>query len=495
MTAQKSKRTRKASTSNGKATRRPSRSAASNGRQSSGRSVSEQHQGVIDRDEAFREFARRRAAGEVVTPPELLEGELRRLHIRQTLREDHSFRIHDRPEGAQTKFDKLAQSPFDFFRGTALLYYRDQAGTDGHLPVVFCNGDVHPENFGVMPSEDRAPFFGLNDFDESYIAPFSWDIKRGAVGFELATQAGGFRKSARAEIVAAFVRGYIDGLKEFARDDREKYHQFRLDNSPPLIRELLERSQTERRKFLEGFVDLEKSQFRPTDEIVPHASHVQEFQKIIDRYRKRNNVPEEGRAGHFKVKDVAVKKDSGTASLGLDRFFVLIDGPTDDPADDIVLELKQARPSALRGLTPGDAGQDAQGEAGRIFQSQKVHVVGGDPFYGETEIDGRSFLVRERSPFKDDIDIDDLDEAEWCDYARICGMTVAQAHARSDDDTGVLDGNAETMILESIDPELFVSDMVRFARATAKRIKSDYKLYKADHELGAYRFTREEWLR
>ena len=63
-------------------------------------------------------------------------------------------------------------------------------------------------------------------------------------------------------------------------------------------------------------------------------------------------VDEQGQAGHFKIKDVAVKKGSGTASLGLDRYFVLIDGPTDDPGDAIVLELKQTRQSALHGLVP-----------------------------------------------------------------------------------------------------------------------------------------------
>ena len=86
------------------------------------------------------------------------------------MREDHQFRIHNRPEGAQAKFDKLAKSAFKFFRGTALLYYRDYAGTDGHLPTVLTIGDVHPENFGVMPNADGAPFFGVNDFDEAYFA-------------------------------------------------------------------------------------------------------------------------------------------------------------------------------------------------------------------------------------------------------------------------------------------------------------------------------------
>jgi uncharacterized protein (DUF2252 family) len=36
-----------------------------------------------------------------------------------------------------------------------------------------------------MPNADGVPFFGLNDFDEAAYAPFSWDVKRGAVGFNL----------------------------------------------------------------------------------------------------------------------------------------------------------------------------------------------------------------------------------------------------------------------------------------------------------------------
>ena len=31
-----------------------------------------------------------------------------------------------------------------------------------------------------MPNEDNAPFFGVNDFDESIFAPFSYDVKRSA---------------------------------------------------------------------------------------------------------------------------------------------------------------------------------------------------------------------------------------------------------------------------------------------------------------------------
>lgn len=443
-----------------------------------------------DRREAFAEFAQRRAEGAVVLPPLMLPKEERRQYVRETLREDHRYRIHNQPDGAQAKFDKLKSSPFVFFRGTALLYYRDHAGTDSHLPIVFTVGDVHPENFGVMPNENGAPFFGVNDFDEAYFAPFSWDVKRGAVGFYIAAHENGFNKRARRKTVCAFVQGYLGGLEEFARDEREKTHEYRLDNSPPMIKDLLEDSQIRRQKFLKKYVDVEKGRFLPTEEIVPYTSHVSEFREAVEGYRKSLEVEEDTRAGHFEVKDVAIKKDSGTASLGLERYWVLIDGPSEDNSDDLILEVKHTRPSALTGLSPKSTNHD--GKAERVVDSHRIHLVGGDPYYGTTKLREQSFLVRERSPYKNDIDIEDLDADDMQDYAHICGRVLAQCHARSDEDTGIQAGNAEERILESIEPAVFVDDVCRFAVAAAKRIYADYKLFKKDHKLGAFSFVRDE---
>lgn len=441
-----------------------------------------------DRTEDFAELARRRVDGTLVIPPRLLPKEERRLYVRATLREDHQFRINNRPEGAQSKFDKLADSLFKFFRGTALLYYRDYAGEDHHLPHVLTIGDVHPENFGVMPNEDGAPFFGLNDFDEAYIAPFSYDIKRGAVGFYIVAKENDLSKSERKEVVRHFVEGYLYGLRSFAQDDREKRHEWRIDNSPKMIRKLLKETQKPREDFLEKWIDLDTGQFVSSDEIVPHTKYVQKFQKIINTYRKENNINSRQKAKEFfAVKDVAIKKGSGTASLGLDRYFVLIEGPTDAVDDDIILELKQARRSALHGLI-GYEGKAAKGEAERIVESHEIHLVGGDPYYGQVKIDEQSFLVRERSPYKDEIDVDDLDQEKLCEYAGICGQVLAQTHARSDEDTGIMEGNAETRILSTIDPEVFCEDIVRFAHMATKRIKRDYKSFQQDHELGVFQF-------
>jgi uncharacterized protein (DUF2252 family) len=422
-------------------------------------------------------------------PPLLLPKEQRRLYVRETLREDHRFRIRNRPEGAQAKFDKLSESLFTFFRGTALLYYRDYAGDDLHLPHVLTIGDVHPENYGVMPNEDGAPFFGLNDFDEAYIAPFTYDIKRGAVGFYVAAKVNGYGKKARQALVCRFVEGYIDGLREFAQDDREKSHEWRIDNSPDLIRELLANTQKPRAQFLAKWVDLKTSRFVSSAKSVPHSRHIVRFQKVIDTYCKENEIDRKHRAkDFFTVKDVAIKKESGTASLGLDRYFVLIEGPSPAADDDLILELKQARRSALHGLVP-TAEKSPASEAARIVRSHEIHLVGGDVFYGQVRIDDQSFLVRERSPYKDEIDIDDLDEEELRAYAHICGKTLAQTHARSDEDTGIMEGNAEEAILASINHRAFAKDIARFAHAAAKRLRRDYKAFKQDHKLGIFQFV------
>lgn len=445
-----------------------------------------------DRTEQFRKYAEQRATGAVVMPPLLLPHHERRLYVRQTLREDHQFRIHNNPEGAQAKFDKLAESLFVFFRGTALLFYRDYAGMDSHLPIVFSIGDVHPENFGVMPNEDGAPFFGVNDFDEAYFAPFSYDVKRGAVGFYLAARENGLKKKKCNQVVRAFVDGYREGLVEFARDDREKWHELRVDNSPKLIRDLLTSAHTSRKAFLEELIDIEKERFVSSEEIVPHSNQINKFQGAVARYRQDNEIAlAASDQDFFTVKDVALKKGSGTASLGLARYFVLINGPTPDPADNVILEVKQTRRSVLYGLAVNGLDKaENDDQAGRIVRSHRVHLVGGDPYYGHVDIDGQSFLVRERSPFKEEIDVEDLEYEELGEYAAICGQILAQTHARSDEDTGVMEGSAEERILAALEPTLFTTDIAHFAQVAAKQLRKDWEMFKEDHQLGAFNFYR-----
>ena len=442
---------------------------------------------AASRYEAYCELAASRARGESIFLPRMLRGHDRRIHVRQTLREDHRSRIDRHSEEAAAKFEKLAGSLYSFFRGTALLFYRDLAGEDPWMPTVLALGDVHPENFGVMPNANNVPIFGVNDFDEAYYAPFTWDLKRGAVGFMLAAEEeGGAGRKRQRKVVRRFVRGYIDGMERFAREGSEESHQLRIDNSPELIRDLIEDSLEDRAEWLaDDYLDEFKRGFRADDELVPVSNRRQEFQDLIERYVQENGITVPERAGQLRVKDVARRLGQGTASLGLTRYYVLIEGPNADGTDDLVLEFKQARRSALSGLVP-PSGFGRDGEGGRIAHAQAVQLVRGDVFYGGIEFEGRSYMGRERAPFRDDIDLDDLSKKQWKRYAEICGATLAHAHALSDE-VGDVGRDIEPEILASVgDRRLFVDDIVRFADEAADRVRRDHQSFIDDHELGAF---------
>ncbi|MBW0089231.1 DUF2252 family protein [Pseudonocardia sp. KRD-184] len=443
---------------------------------------------AASRFEAFRAMAQERARGGLVLLPRLLTGNDRRLHVRETLREDHHTRITRRCEDTEVKFDELAGSLYSFFRGTCLLFYRDLAGEDATMPTVLALGDVHPENFGVMPNADNVPIFGVNDFDEAYYAPFTFDLKRGAVGFLLAAEVeGGHGSTRRRKIARRFVRGYVGAISEFARHATESDHQLRRDNAPELIRDLFDQADEGRREWLEDdYHDEYGRGFRADDELVPITSRRQEFQELVHRLVAEQDIAVPPRAGAMRVKDVAVRKGQGTASLGLARYYVLIEGQRGDGSDDLVLEFKQARRSALAGLVPPSEHQ-VDGRGGRIAHAQSVQLVNGDVFYGGIDFEGRSYMSRERAPFRDDIDLDDLSYPQWKAYAHICGRALAHVHALSDE-SGDIAGDVEPRIVEAIDPPgLFVDDVLRFAVEAAERVRGDHGHFRADHAAGAFR--------
>lgn len=442
---------------------------------------------VATRLEAFSRLAAAAADGEFVMLPRSLAGHDRRRHVRQCLREDHETRIAQHSDDARIKFNELSDSMFSFFRGTALLFYRDMAGDDAWMPTVLTLGDVHPENFGIMPNVNNVPIFSVNDFDEAYYAPFTWDLKRGAVGFMIAAEEeGGLGRKKQYKIARCFVRGYIKGMRRLAREGTEQEDEMRVDNAPELIADLIRDSMTERAAWLaDGYLNEQKTGFASNDDLVPISHRREEFQKITDRLIKDNNIDVPARAGTMRVKDAALRRGQGTGSLGLNRYYILIEGPRCDGSDDLIIEYKQARRSALSGLVPPSAfQQDSQGD--RIAHAQQVQLVRGDVFYASIEFDGLSYLSRERAPFRDNIDLDELSKSEWKDYAGICGRVLAGVHALSDD-AGNVDYDIEPAIMSSMgSPELFCNDILAFAVEATDRVRRDHCMFRKDHALGAF---------
>ncbi|MFE1514432.1 DUF2252 family protein [Corynebacterium bovis] len=473
----------------------------------------------IDRAAAFARFARATGRGAVTVAPVLLTGQARRQHIRNTVLEDHRVRLHVVPDAVEDKLDDLVDDPFAFFRGTALLYYRDHAGTDAHLATVPSIGDVHPENFGIIPGADGEPLFSANDFDEAWPAPFTYDVFRGAVGFALLVEAQGRKPSKRRKVARDFVRGYIRGVEACLFDPGEIDARVTADNAPGCLEPYFRKASRSRGRFLRKKVDPETDRFRHTDRITPRPELVDVLRPVVEEYARR--VRPAGRPeGFFEVRDVATRSGSGTASRGLPRFWVLVRG-WDDAADQrVILEFKLSRASAMQGLVPADP-RSTMPPAERIAKAFTAFVGDGDPLYGHADIDGLSFLVRERSPMKVNVDAEDMSYPDLREYAELCGQLLARKQARADRvlreagaDGGASGGGegsasaaggeagagagAESAsggacgrsimerIAEQIHAAVFLADAEEFVEEQVARVLEDHRLFSEDVERGAF---------
>src|SRR5215470_16472294 len=95
------------------------------------------------------------------------------------------------PERLKIKLKNMAADPFAFFRGTCHLFYEDWPAGNTELdqaPAVWVCGDLHLENFGSYKGDNRLTYFDINDFDESTLAPLTWDVTRLVTSLRLASK-------------------------------------------------------------------------------------------------------------------------------------------------------------------------------------------------------------------------------------------------------------------------------------------------------------------
>lgn len=127
------------------------------------------------------------------------------------------------PAAFRVKFRKMASSAFAFYRGTATLFYHDlhaegasAAKTasgpylDDRTSRVWIHGDLHAENFGTYMDSQGRLIFNVNDFDEAYVGPFTWDLKRFAGSLALI----GYAKALSDEQITGLVRTYAAAYRE-----------------------------------------------------------------------------------------------------------------------------------------------------------------------------------------------------------------------------------------------------------------------------------------
>src|SRR5277367_6249114 len=135
------------------------------------------------------------------------------------------------------KYERMAASPFGFFRGAVPVMAADFSLLP-HTGIVnqIC-GDAHVRNLGAYAAPDGRLVFDINDFDETIRGPFEWDLKRMATSLLLAGRTAGIRHSIRESAVARFVGSYRESIHRFAAMPMlqlARYQIHRLEGRSPI---------------------------------------------------------------------------------------------------------------------------------------------------------------------------------------------------------------------------------------------------------------------
>ncbi|MCI4669942.1 MAG: DUF2252 domain-containing protein [Bacteroidia bacterium] len=427
-------------------------------------------------------------------PSQLSEKE-RAAYVIEALLSYNEGIISNNPDGAERKFDKLTQSPFVFLRGTADLMYRDFYGTDADKSIVLCIGDVHLDNYGVMETDEGSLIWGLNDFDESNFAPFTWDVKRGAISCYLSALEAGMKKKDAKEITENFVEAYLKTIRK--SNEKENFElTFDKKNSPGVIKKVLAKSaDIKAKKFIQQkFLDANSPipRFKNTDEVERIGENnpklFADVQASLNNYLKSLPTPPDS----LVVLDLATKTGSGTGSIGLWRYYALVEILRGGKSEMLVLELKQERASVLSPYIGGGLLNFAT-EGSRVAYAENVHLPNANPWYGYTNIRELSYLVRKRSPHKMRVDLATLKkEDDFSSYAKACGKALAVAHLQVDTALIEVYSDIARSILHSINPESFSEDISNFAYKMAEQLRQDWKSFKKAHKQGKFNFTASQ---
>ena len=381
---------------------------------------------------------------------------------------------------------RMMASPFTFYRGAAKIMAVDLASTPtSGLEVQLC-GDAHLSNFGVYGSPERNLVFDINDFDETLPGPFEYDVKRLAASLTVAASNNGFAPAQAFDITKESVTAYREAMAQFAGMRTLDIWYAHLSEDE-LRSGLIQATSAmagkgkgkgkgkkgkatptakEARKIEKRF-DKSAAKARSRDsmqalakltEVVDGAHRIvsdppivvpardllatygiepDELEQVILEmfHEYRGSLPLDRRQllERFHAVDVA-RKVVGVGSVGTRAFIVLMQGA--DEADPLFLQVKEATASVLEG--PGRKSRFRQaGE--RVVQGQRLMQASSDIFLGWSKGHeaGRYFYWRQLRDMKGSALVEQMSVEAMTLYARICGWTLARAHARSGDPVAI----------------------------------------------------------
>ena len=397
------------------------------------------------------------------------------------------------------RHSRMAQNPFAFFRGGAAVMAADLARHPHSGLIVQLCGDAHLLNFGFYASPERSLLFDINDFDETHLGPFEWDVLRLASSMVVAARSLDLSSSQQEKVCRRVVRAYAKAMDEFASMPIQQLWAIRLD-----LDKLIDASDCQDlKKHLKSVVDkaIQRDSRQAVSQLcefdgagglqfIHEPPLVFRFSKLDTSWQDKANWQDwldhaytnyldsihsgmRKLLSHFRLVDVAYKA-VGVGSVGTRCAIMLFLG--DHPDELLVLQSKQALPSVLAPYLNLKGAVNHQGE--RVVEGQKVMQTASDAFLGWTTApSGEHLYWRHFRDWKGSVDLNALEVEGLTDYGKLCAWTLAKAHARS--------GNRRAISNHIGIKDIFAESILELAVAHANQSEEDYKYFVGEVASGA----------
>ena len=354
---------------------------------------------------------------------------------------------------------RMLVSPFAYYRGAALPMAADLARTrSSGLRVQLC-GDAHLSNFGAFASPERRLVFDLNDFDETLPGPFEWDVKRLVASMAVAGRDNSLGTKKRRRVALAAAAAYRTAMRDFATMPILNVWYAHLDVEDTLAQL---KSELPKKAVRQTKAQVAKARTRDSTQALAKLTTVKDGRRRIISDPPLV-VPVEELAGDLDVNAVygflrglfteytrtlpayrrrlverftltgVARKVVGVGSVGTEAWILLME--PDDGLEPLLLQAKQAQRSVLADYA-GQSEYHNQGE--RVVAGQHLMQAVSDIFLGWRRAlpPGRmlgDYYFRQLRDWKYSAEIDGMNAAALTGYGRMCGWTLARAHARTGD--------------------------------------------------------------
>ncbi len=390
------------------------------------------------------------------------------------------------PDLIPLRHGRMVQSPFTFYRGSALAMADDLAGTPSTGVRVQCGGDSHLVNFRGLATPERRLIFAINDLDETLPAPWEWDLKRLAASIVIACRDNRLSESAARDAVLACVRSYRKHMAGFAKMKVRDlwYLEVELETLISGVKDAgirhtatkevakARESSTSEGLFPKlvddaGGSPIIKDQ-PPTifhwKGLSPGEIH-RGVMQVFARYRQSLGPASRALLDRYEIKDAA-HKVVGVGSVGTSCWVLLL---TDAEGDPLILQIKEARASVLENYA-GKSVYPNHGE--RVVNGHRLMQPASDIFLGWTEggMGGRHYYVRQLRDVKIKLPVETYDKSRMIIFVECCGHSLALSHARSGD-AAVISGYMGKS-------DVFDKSLAAFSVAYADQNEKDHAAFK-----------------